>query len=561
MHRRPFWFAAGALLVGAALATAQRLPMTGVSAIYYNGKILTVDAQSQVADAFAVRGDRFLAVGTNTAMRALAGTETTMVDLHGRTVVPGLIDDHNHQYDVAVVTQRGVDMKGVTSVADLLDRLRRAAAAGKPGETIFTTTGWSASTLPEQRGPSRQELDAIATDRPIIVFATRNRVQANSAALTALGIRRDTLKTGAISSGVDAAGEPDGVLTGSPAAFTAGMRRIVPAPTPEEQQAIIAKVQTQQHAMGLTGIRELQVDPDVMRAYFELWRAHALTLRTSIGLNINAGDEEKLGRTLNAWGVGPGFGDEWLRLDGIAEYNPGEQVREPYLGGDGQNTGEQRVTTERFREAILTINRLGWRPAIHITGDKTLDLVLDAYEAADRERSIRDRRWVVEHIPLVHADQIARMKRLGVVVSAQFQPFGSSDAMLKRLGSARLEQALPIRDLLDAGLVVGGGSDWPGAPNNPFLNIYFYVTRQTAGGGVVGAAQRISRLDALRLLTQNNAWLTFEEQLKGSIEPGKLADFVVLSDDLLAVPESRIRDITPVATFVGGRAVFTASPF
>ena len=189
--------------------------------------------------------------------------------------------------------------------------------------------------------------------------------------------------------------------------------------------------------MGLTGIRELQIHPDVMRAYFELWRDRALTLRTSVGLEVNAGEEEQLERMLNAWGVGPGFGDEWLRIDGIAEYNPGEQLRAPYIDRRRQDVGELRLPSERFRHAILTINRLGWRPAIHITGDRTLDLVLDAYEAADRERSIRDRRWIVEHIPLVHADQMQRMKRLGIVVSAQFQPYADADEMVKRLGRER----------------------------------------------------------------------------------------------------------------------------
>ena len=255
--------------------------------------------------------------------------------------------------------------------------------------------------------------------------------------------------------------------------------RIVPPPTLDEKKSLIAKVQAEQHAMGLTGIRELQVHPDVMRAYFELWRDRALTMRVSVGLELNAGEEGRLEQMIGPWGVGPGFGDEWLRIDGIAEYNPGEQLREPYLDRDGKDVGTLRLPEERFRQAILAMNRLGWRPAIHITGDRTLDLVLDAYEAADRERSIRDRRWIVEHIPLVHRDQMERMKRLGIVVSAQFQPYAGAANMLKRWGKERTERAVPMRELLDAGLIVSGGSDWPGAPNNPFVNIAFYATRKT----------------------------------------------------------------------------------
>jgi predicted amidohydrolase YtcJ len=559
---RPFLPAVGGVLViASAWLSAQPMWSTGADAIYYNGKVLTVDPQSRVAEAFAVAGDRFMAVGTSGEVRALARRDTRMVDLHGRTVVPGLIDNHNHQYHVALLSLRGVEMKDVPSVTEMLERLRRAAAAAKPGETIFTTTGWSAEALSEKRAPTRQELDAIAADRPIVVYASRGRVHVNSAALKALGFSRDATLVARVTAATNATGEPDGVVTGSPAAVLNLMARIVPPPTLDEQKSMIARIQAQQHAMGLTGIRELQIHPDVMRAYYELWRERALTLRTSVGLELNAGDEERLERMLSAWGVGPGFGDEWLRIDGIAEYNPGEQLREPYLDRDGRDVGELRLPEARFREAILTINRLGWRPAIHVTGDRTLDIVLDAYEAADRERSIRDRRWIVEHIPLVHPDQMERMKRLGVVVSAQFQPYAGAEGMRRRLGPTRLERAVPMRELLDHGLIVSGGSDWPGAPNNPFINIYYYVTRNTERAGPVGVAQKISRQEALRVMTLNNAYLTFEERIKGSIEPGKLADFVLLSDDLLTVAEERIRTITPLATYVAGRQVYSKPGF
>jgi predicted amidohydrolase YtcJ len=551
----------GVVALAAAALSAQQARPGAPDTIFVNGKVLTVDAGSRVAQAFALAGDRFVAVGSDAEMRALAGPGTRQVDLRGRTVVPGLIDNHNHQYDVALLTMRGVDMTNLSTLADLLARLRRAAAAGKAGETVFTTTGWSVEALAEKRAPTRQELDAIATDRAIIVYATRSRVHVNSTALQALGFSRDKLTVDAVTVGKDTTGEIDGILNGSPSAVVNITSRVVPPPTLDEKQALITGIQAQQHAMGLTGIRELQIHPDVMRAYYELWRRHGLTLRSSVGLQFSAGEEDQMEQTLRAWGVGPGFGDEWLRLDGIAEYNPGEQMREPYVDRDGTDVGQLRLSEARFREAILTINRYGWRPAIHITGDRTLDLVLDAYEAADRERSIGDRRWIVEHIPFVHPDQMQRMKRLGVVVSAQFQPYASVEAMRKRVGPARTERALPLRELLDAGLVVSGGSDWPGAPDNPFINIAFYVTRRTLHGGIVGPDQRIGRLEALRVMTLNNAYLTFEEQLKGSIEAGKLADFVVLSDDLLTVPEARLASITPVATFVGGRKVFAAAAF
>lgn len=554
---RPALAAAAALSLSAAMTlSAQRTAGQTPDVILYNGKIITVDAESHVPEAIAITGERFHAIGTNADVLALAGTGTRSIDLHGHAVIPGLIDNHNHQYHVALLL-RGVDLQGAGSLAELLDRLKHASAAAPAGATIFTNTEWDPNTFPEKRPPTRTELDGVANDRPIVVYASRGRVHVNTAALRALGFTRETAVVAKVTAGRDPAGEPDGVLSGSPASVLNLTAKIVPPPSIDEQKALIAKVQAQQHAMGLTGIRDLQIHPDAMRAYFEMWRERALTMRVSVGLELNAGEEDSLEQMLAPWGVGPGFGDEWLRIDCVAEYNPGELLREPYADRTGGDVGELRLPESRFRDAILTMNRYGWRPAIHITGDRTLDLVLDAYEAADRQRSIRDRRWIVEHIPLVHPDQMQRMKRLGVLVSAQFQPYNDSGNLLKRLGPERTERAVPMREMLDAGLVVSGGSDWPGAPNNPFVNIYFYVTRRTLKQGTVGPAQKITREEALRVETINNAYLTFDEHLKGSIEPDKLADFVILSGDVLTVPEEAIRDIRPLAVYVGGRQVYS----
>ena len=545
---------AAALGLAGAVASGQRAG-DPPDAIFRNGKIATVDTAFTVAEAFAVKGDRFTAVGSNADISALAGPGTQVVDLHGRTVVPGLIDNHNHQYHVALMTQRGVDVSRVTSLKELLDRVRQAVAVTPAGRTVYTNTGWDPRELPERRPPTRKELDEVGPTHPVVVYESRSRAYLNSAALKVLGITRETPQPPRITIGKDQAGELDGTIGGSPGGVIALLAKVVPPPDLDETKAIIKKVQAQQHALGLTGIRELQLRPDVMRAYFELWRERGLTMRTSVGLELNAGEEGELEELLGSWGVGSGFGDEWLRLDCVAEFNPGDLVTQP----DGRVEGELRLPQEKFREAILVMNRHGWRPAIHVNGDKTLDLVLDAYEMADRERSIRDRRWIVEHIPLVRPDQIDRISRLGVLVSAQFQPYAGAERMIRQWGRERAERAVPMRELLDAKLVVSGGSDWPGAPNNPFVNIYFYVTRKTQEGEVIGAAQKISRNEALRVETLANAYMTFEETLKGSIEAGKLADFVILSDDVLTVPEERILEIRPLATYVGGRRVY-ASP-
>jgi len=267
---------------------------------------------------------------------------------------------------------------------------------------------------------------------------------------------------------------------------------------------------------------------------------------------------------LKPWGLRTGFGNARLRLDSIGEFGMdvtgNAYLREPYADRP-ETRGAMRIPPEQLRQAMLTINRYGWRPAIHIMGDATLDAVLDAYEAANAESPLRDKRWIVEHIPLVHPDQMERMARLGVLVSAQIQPYNGAEAMVRNFGKERAEHAVPMRELLDHHLIVSTGSDWGGGEeeDNPFVNMYFYVTRKTRNGIVLGASQKISREEALRVATVNNAYMNFEESQKGSIESGKLADFLVLSQDLLTIPEEQIRSVRPLATYVGGRKVFSSN--
>jgi predicted amidohydrolase YtcJ len=190
-----------------------------------------------------------------------------------------------------------------------------------------------------------------------------------------------------------------------------------------------------------------------------------------------------------------------------------------------------------------------------------MDLVLEAFEAADKENSIRGKRWTIEHATYVQPDQMDRIKQLGLVISAQAQPYRGATNALRTLGKERAERAVPIKEFMDRGIIVTGGSDWGGNSdsNNPFANIYFYVTRRSMQGEVAGAAQKISRTEALRVETINNAYLTFEEKIKGSIEAGKLADFVILSQDIMTVPEEQIRNITPLATYVGGKKAYSSN--
>lgn len=524
----------------AAGAFAQQEVGGSPDAIFFNGKLITVDAGFSTQQAFAVKGETFVAVGSDKRIRALAGSATRLIDLRGAAVIPGLTDNHDHVYDSANIMLRGVSLEGATSASDALARIRQAVANARPGETVFTSV---LRLAPGQAGPTKGDLDQISTDVPIVIMrGRRGGSLLNTAALKLAGITRET----ASFAGVPMPKDPTGELTGASPAYPASMmlvEKVLPAMTDAEEEALLLKAIQQRHALGLTSVRDLSLLPGAMRTYFRLWQKRQLTLRVSMGMDLP--DAAHAEDTLRVWGVGSGFGDAWLRLDSISE--------DPY----------PTVTPARqFTEVALAANKYGWRLSPHVDGDESLNAVLDAYEAADRASSIKEKRWVLEHVPLATPEQMDRMVKLGVVISSQYAAYaGNLGPATTAVGRARAERQPPMRELLDHHLVVSAGSDFlggAGSLDNPFVPFYFYVTRQTRNGGVIGPEEKISRQEALRVSTINYAYTTFEEKLKGSIEPGKLADFLILSDDILTVPEEKILSIHALATYVGGRKVFAA---
>jgi predicted amidohydrolase YtcJ len=532
--------AVSSVVLMSAASYGQQNPAASPDAIFVNGKVITVDAGFSTQQAFAVKGETFVAVGTNERIRALASRATRVIDLRGAAVIPGLTDNHDHVHDSAKIMLRGVSLDGATSLSDALGRIRQAVATARPGETVFTNV---LRLPPGQAGPTKGDLDQISIDVPIVVMrGRRGGSLLNSAALKLAGITRDTASFAGVPMPTDANGE----LTGASPAYPAGMtlvEKLLPAMTDAEEEAVLLKAIQQRHALGLTSVRDLSLFPGAMRVYFRLWQKGQLTLRVSMGLDLP--DAAHVDDALRVWGVGSGFGDAWLRLDSVSE--------DPY----------PLVTDARtFKEVALAANKYGWRLSPHIDGDESLNAALEAFEAADRASSIKEKRWVLEHVPLATPEQMDRMVKLGVVISSQYAAYAANlGPATAAVGRARAERQPPMRELLDHHLVVSAGSDFlggAGSLDNPFVPIYFYVTRKTRSGEVIGPEQKISRQEALRVSTINYAYTTFEEKLKGSIEPGKLADFLILSEDILTVPDEQILSIHPLATYVGGRKVFAA---
>lgn len=521
------------------LAFAQDGDSAAPDTIFHNGKIITVDSGFTIQQAFAVRGDTYLAVGNSAAVRALAGKSTRMVDLRGATVIPGLSDNHDHLYNSGRY-MRGIDLVGATSTEEVVKRLREGMARFRPGETVFGSMGW--------RAPLRRaHLDQISTTIPIVALSGRRGAAVmNTAALAKAGVTPTT---------TDFMGKPmprdaNGELSGEMPIWPMGLYlidRVVPVPTPAEEEQLILAGQQQRHALGITSIRDLANWPPGIRAFQRMARQGKLQLRVAAGFDVP--DAEDPERVLRDQVVSSGFGDKWLRI-----HTQGEEPWPPAA-----------ISAARYTELSRELNRLGWQPSPHVGNNETLDIVLDAWEVANRDQPIKDKRWVVEHIPNATPAQIKRMAALGIVVSTNMVGYANDyAAAVKSLGQEQADRQTPVREFIDNRLVVVNGSDYNGpnpdtaTSNNPWVPLYFYVTRKNRQGQVVGAQQQVTRQEALRIATINNAYVTFEEAAKGSIEAGKLADFVVLSADFLTIPEEQILQLRPLATYVGGVKVYVA---
>lgn len=546
----------------------------GADAAYHNGKVLTQWSHLPVAEAFLVEGNRFVKVGSNAEVLAIAKPGTNRVDLRGRTVLPGLNDSHTHPMSAALSEFDG-PVPVMRSIAEVQAYLRKLAGQ-RPDESVLFVPKVYSTRLLERRYPTRYELDEAVGNREAMTDNGYASVL-NSAALKKLNITRDTPQplNGKIIT--DEKGEPTGLILGADQ-MLAPLRASRSFSDAERLKALKA-MQAAYNRVGITSTIDRGQRADGFRIYQALKRRGEMTVRTAVTYLMNAeGSPASVRRSIEGIPFVTGWGDEWFRVGALKTIVDGgiligtAYLREPY----GKNTqvygyndpdyrGVMNVPPENLEEMAKTANRLGWQMTAHATGGGAIDALLDAYEVADRENPIRDRRFTVTHGNFPNAQAIARAKALGVAFDCQPQWHHFDGPALNGVfGSERIRWFLPLRAMLDAGLVVAGGSDHMIRydPRNainayhPFFAMWMTITRKMTDGQVLGPEQRITREEALRMWTMAGAWLSFEETEKGSIEPGKLADFVVISKDYLTVPEDEIKGIEALLTVVGGRVVY-----
>lgn len=543
-----------ALLVFLAAVAAAQTP----DAVYLNGKIVTVDPHFSIAEAVAIRQGRFTAIGKTVEIQKLAGPSTRVIDLHGKTVIPGFEDSHLHSAGGGP----GVDMSNARSLADIFAALRERVGNSRPGDVIVSNSDWHEAQLKEQRLPLRRDLDPVSPSNPVVLVRGGHEFILNSAALAKWHIEKSTVSPegGQISRYPD--GEPNGELIDR-------ARTLVSLPQARlklDQQIESWTRQFQKlHAAGLTSIRQPGISLDQYHLFQEMKRRGLLTMRVTALLSAPPNpDAAKVRAFIESSGVRPDEGDEWLKIAGMKLIVDGGfeggRMREPYeepYGKDGTFPGLQLIPPDRYTEVVKELNRLGWRVGTHAVGDAAIDEVLAGYEAANREKPILGRRWAIEHGFLPREEHFARINALGVFVTVQDHLYLAGPSLVHYWGGARAARVTPVRAYLDHGVEVAAGTDAPVVPFPPLWTMYHFVTRETISGGVLGPDQKITRQEALRIATMGNARLTFEEQIKGSIEPGKLADFVVLDEDLLQAGPKRIEQMKVLMTVVGGKTVFT----
>ena len=525
--------------------------------ILINGHIITVDSGFTIAEAVAIADGRFTAVGTNASIHRMAGPATTTIDLRGRTVIPGLADGHLHDAGGGP----GVDLSRARSIADVLAAIRTRVAQSRTGDVIVTNSDWHEAQLKEHRLPYRKDLDTVSPANPVVMVRGGHEYILNSAALKKWNVTKETpaLPGGRITR------DADGELNGELIDRAKSLVQLPPAP-PLTIDALLEQ-HRKLNAAGLTSIRYPGASIEQYRLLQEMERRKILTIRVSQLMRVGADDAAGIRAAVTRLNVGPDEGDEWLRVGGmklgVDGGFEGGWMREPYAepwGEHGTFAGVNTMKAAAFTDVVKELNRLGWRVATHAVGDAAIDEVLAAYEAADAERPIAGKRWTIEHGFIPQDDQFPRMKALDLVISAQNHLYLAGPSLVKYWGPARAARTTPMRAYLDRGFVVAGGTDSAVVPYPPLWVIYHFVTRDTISGGVLGADQKISRREALQVETRNNAYLTFEERLKGSIEPGKLADLVVLPEDILTCPDKRIELMQVVLTMVGGKIVYGRPP-
>ncbi|HLU32110.1 MAG TPA: amidohydrolase [Acidimicrobiia bacterium] len=540
--------------------------MTRVPAdlVLLGGTVHTVDPQDTTAQAVAVRGGRVLAVGSEEEIRSLIAEHTEVVDLGGRTVLPGFTDPHVHleMASVALGLMTSIHSPPYRDIPSMLDALRAACAERSPGEWVIGQGNlFHDMRLAEKRYPTREELDTVSTEHPVIVRMGAHVTVANSVALEKFGI------------GPDYEVPPGGVVfrdeNGEPTGLFMEMYKYLPIPEFTREQKRDGIVRTARNYFlkyGVTCIGEIVDSIEGVRLFQELQASGELPLRIALYARMPKPIDLA---ALASTGFSTGFGDDHLYLAGVKVFADGGisarlgATYKPYVGTN--NTGKLVWTVEELAEIARICNEAGLQPIVHCAGDRATDLVIEAFAAELARRPRDDHRWRIEHIgnPFATDERLKRMKEVGIVpVPNPPHLYSMGDQFPGLVGEDADHLTMRMKTMFDLGMKPSSASDLTGShpeSSNPFLGMWVMVTRETFFGRRYPADEALTVREALRTYTINGAYAVFQDDVRGSIELGKLADLVVVDRDPLSIPIDELPEIQVEQTYIDGAVVWAKS--
>ncbi len=528
--------------------------------ILYNGKLHTQDPQIPQASALALRDGRILAVGNDADIQALSTAHTKVVNLEKRRVLPGLTDSHIHFYEWALLL-KGLTLEDAKSLDEVQTRVQDVAKHAKAGKWIVGQ-GWNQDFWPVPTLPTRFDLDKVAPNNPTILWRTDLHLAwVNSLALQTAGISAATVDPdmGVIDRGES--GQPTGILRELAINL---VRDVMPAHTDAQTDEAMIKAMMRVHQLGLTGVHDFRImggedGPPALRAWQRLRAANELALRAWVLIPGELLDEAII------LGLQTGFGDDFLRIGGAKFFSDGATgprtawMLEPF---DDAGTGLPLTPMSQMAEEISKAHKAGISTAIHAIGDRAIRELLDVFTEVTEDQETHTKLRIphrIEHVQHSHPDDLKRLGPLGLTASVQPLHLSDDMQMVANACGSRARWAYAFRALLDAGTVLALGSDCPVASPNPFWGIHAAVTRQRRDGTPEGGwypSQRLSVAEAVWGYTMGAAIATGQEKIQGSLTPGKLADLIVLDQDIFEIPPEQIHTTKIVMTVFDGHIVY-----
>jgi predicted amidohydrolase YtcJ len=541
-------------------------PGATANLILINGKIVTVDPNFSIVEAVAVRDGKILAVGTTSEMETWKGPGTKVVDLENKTVLPGLIDSHLHMVGTGVaLSQINCRTPPIISISDLVDAVSEKAGEAKPGDWILGR-GWDQVKLSDHRDPNRWDLDEASPENPVWLTRTCGHISVvNSRALEIAGVSKDTSQPVGGHIVKDENSEPTGLLQEGPAMDL--VRQHIPPQDLDSTEKAITLASTSFSKVGITSVIEAGIEPLDMRAYQKVATDEKLTVRVNMMLRgkVSGESAEESAARIMDFPMTTGYGDNLLRFLGLKLLIDGgvggrtALLREPYED-DPDNSGILTMPENDLQKRVDSGNLAGMMVGIHCAGGGAMDIVLNAFEETNKIKSIKGRRFAIIHAYQPTEKNFETCRRLEITVASQPSfLYYLGESYYENVGHKRSEWLKPHRAWIDNGITVASGTDSPVTPYPPFPSLWASIARRTEVNNVrMGTEQCITREEAIRLYTINGAYHTFEENIKGSIEPGKLADMIVIDRDILTCSLDDIRDTEVLRTILGGMTVYEA---